>query len=491
MLIIQIELLAGRYHATPWGRNVNEGDVEWPPSSYRLARALVDVWKRRKPHWEESRIILLLEALSGTPRYLLPRASSAHTRSYLSANEKDPTAKQLIFDSFVVSEKGAKILAGFESELSTNSADDLNELLSELSFLGRSESWVRAGVVKEQQSIEWNCYPDTFGGAGSEYESVQVACLLPTGDYAHLPYRPERLGWNGKKLVRTGKACSWIEAVSLTTKRLLDEGWSDPPALAWTTYNRAVNALRSFPTPKTTKRVEVKCAKYALVSRVLPQLQETASLAERIRTHLMGIHKRMQGGDPTLVSAKFSGKTPGGKPLSGHKHAFYVPLDEDGDGRLDHLMVYAGDPFEPDELKAVDSLRSVWQPNGLPDLKLVLVSMSHENPGGWSTRWASATPFVTARHYRKGRGPYDEWLKKEILRECRHHGLPEPVDVEWISSTVNTRRPVRWFEFQRCRRGEVPLSGYGCVLTFGEPVFGPFVLGSGCHYGLGLFMPFT
>jgi len=31
MLIIELEFPAGRYHANPWGRNVNEGEVEWPP----------------------------------------------------------------------------------------------------------------------------------------------------------------------------------------------------------------------------------------------------------------------------------------------------------------------------------------------------------------------------------------------------------------------------------------------------------------------------
>ena len=35
-----------------------------------------------------------------------------------------------------------------------------------------------------------------------------------------------------------------------------------------------------------------------------------------------------------------SGKDAAGKPLKGHHHAFYVPTDEDGDGRLDHLTVW-------------------------------------------------------------------------------------------------------------------------------------------------------
>ena len=48
-VIIKLKFPAGRYHATPWGRHVNEGVPEWPPSPWRLLRALVAVWKRTCP----------------------------------------------------------------------------------------------------------------------------------------------------------------------------------------------------------------------------------------------------------------------------------------------------------------------------------------------------------------------------------------------------------------------------------------------------------
>ncbi len=37
-VIIKLTFPAGRYHATPWGRHVNEGVAEWPPSPWRLLR---------------------------------------------------------------------------------------------------------------------------------------------------------------------------------------------------------------------------------------------------------------------------------------------------------------------------------------------------------------------------------------------------------------------------------------------------------------------
>ena len=47
MLAIRFLFPAGRYHATPWGRHVNEADVEWPPSPWRLLRALIATWHRK------------------------------------------------------------------------------------------------------------------------------------------------------------------------------------------------------------------------------------------------------------------------------------------------------------------------------------------------------------------------------------------------------------------------------------------------------------
>ena len=44
---VTIRFSAGRFHATPWGHHVNEGLPEWPPSPWRLLRALVATWKRK------------------------------------------------------------------------------------------------------------------------------------------------------------------------------------------------------------------------------------------------------------------------------------------------------------------------------------------------------------------------------------------------------------------------------------------------------------
>jgi CRISPR-associated protein Csb2 len=477
MLVIELQFPTGRYHATPWGRNVNEGEPEWPPSPYRLARAVVDVWKRRKPSWSQERVEPLLQALSGPARFHLPAATFAHTRSFLSSNTKDLNDKQLIFDAYVVLEQDAKVLMGFNCDLEATSLRDLNVLLEELNYLGRSESWVRSRIVRSGSEIDWNCHPAIGTPVSDRKEMVRVACLLLPDEYARLSTKLEDF--------------IWLDALCLTTKELLDQGWSNPPALSWQNYLRPKEPLQvSLRKSPTRLQVRFRSARYALSSNVLPSIKETVSFAERVRNHLMGIHKRIRNQDPSLVSPVFSGKAPNGEPLNGHAHAFYLPLDEDGDGRLDHLMVHASQPFESSEIMALDQLRSVWQPHGRPDINFVLVSLSAETPQQRGVRWVSATPFVTSRHYRRGRGTYGEWLSAEIAKECAFHGLPSPSSVEWIPRTLHTFHPIRWLEFMRSRKSMPLLRGFGCILTFEEPVAGPFALGSGCHFGLGLFIPY-
>lgn len=478
MVIIQLEFLAGRYHATQWGRNVNEGEPEWPPAPYRLARALVDVWKRRYRDWPEERVLAVLEILSGRALFSLPPALPAHTRSYLSSNKRDPSEKQLIFDAFVAVTHDAKTLIGFEADPSPEVLRDLDTLLKELNYLGRSESWVQAKVTDLSPAPDWNCVALSDDKAFNGGETVRVAFLLPPAEY--------------QKSARRRARYAWLEALCLTTTDLLREGWSSPPALWWADYHLKAHTQRRA-TVRSAVRLQsrFRFAKYALSSTVLPSIRETVPFAERIRAHLMGIHKQIRNGDPALVSPLFSGKEPDGTPLQEHRHSFYLPLDEDGDGRLDHLLVSSAEPFDSSELSALDRLRSVWQPGGKPDVNFVLVSLSAETHGEKSSRWISATPFVTSRHYRKGRGTYEEWLTGEIKRECAYHGLLSPVSVEWVPATMlHTSRAVRWMEFTRKRKDGSSLRGHGCILTFEEPVSGPFAVGSLCHFGLGVFVPY-
>lgn len=482
MINVEIEFVARRYHANPWGRNVNEGVAEWPPSPFRLARALIDVFHRRRPDWSRERLKNVLSILAWAPMVELPPAVASHLRCYLHSNTKDPTKKQAIFDAFVALSQNARVFFGYPGDHPKEAVDDLDELLGELNYLGRSESWVRARVAPESAQHSYNCQP-LNSGSNAGTNVVQVACIRPEKDYQALASKPKKKG--------DKKSLSWVEAISLSTSELLTDGWSEPPGQRMVDYYLPSDAMKVRTRSKSRRGLSGRftCARYALHCKVPPRVLDTVPLAERVRTKLMGIHKKVMGGDPASVSPIFSGKEPDGTPAEGHYHAFYMPMDENGDGRIDHFIIQAAKPFNREELTALDRLRSVWQPDGKPDIEFVLVGLLAEAPLKLSKTFVSTTPFVTGRHHRKGRGLFQDWLADELKRECTIHGLPEPEEIVWNNGIEVQNRLLRWPEFVRSRKGLRPMQGYGCRITFPEPVPGPFALGALCHFGLGMFVP--
>ncbi len=468
MLVVELTFSAGRYHATPWGRHVNEGAVEWPPSPYRLIRALFDTWKRKRPEWDAARIERVLIALaSGPPWFRLPHASISHTRSFLSTNTRDASDRTLIFDAFAAVTPRSPVFVGWPNvTLDRATESDLDELLEQLNFLGRSESWVSARVLPGVQSVEWNCKPAT--DRAEEGDSVPIACAIPLNQ------------WRG--------GGTWLDALAFSTTNLLKARLSGPPAMQYIDYVRPADCFSVL--HKTVSRGEppIHGVLYALHSKVLPLATSTLEIAERVRVKLMGIYKVLAGG-PELVSSRFSGKDAAGTPLRGHRHVFVLPSDENHDGRLDHMLVVCRDPLDRVERLALDRLESLWQSDGRPDIRCI--------PVRWgaldellkpATRLTSVTPFVPARHYRKGRGAWPDWAAQQLVRECREQGLPEPIRVKLLE-----RRPLlggrsyRWLEFRRNRKDDEVRSGCGFEVEFDRPVLAPVALGYGCHFGLGQF----
>ncbi len=487
MVVIELRFLTGRFHATPWGRNVNEGVPEWPPSPYRLLRALYDAWKRKRPDWPESRVRLILEALGKEPPSLfLPPARAAHTRAFLSENKKDVTSRQKVFDPFVVLSPKEAVVVGWPTvSLPTDAASDLDELLGLINYLGRSESWVEARLLPHADGLKWNCAPVRAGADPEVFERVRVACSEAPDAYNQSPYGLLEKGKRGRQ-----QRLDWFDALSWSTRDLLEARRSEPPAFQYVTYLRPA---RCFEPPLVARaggrERPITAVLYALEGKVRPSVTATLEIAERVRRKLMGIHKRIVG-DPARVSLKLSGKDAKGIPLRGHRHVFILPLDKDRDGRLDHLLVTCTEPFDGNERRALDWLESIWQTKGRPGLRCIPIFW-----GGPEAIWPgvtvvrSATPFVPPRHYRKGRGEFAQWLAGEVHHEAANQNLPPLVRVTPMRCLRVGGREIRWIEFRRNRKDDPARLGYGFELEFAEPLARPIALGYSCHFGLGLFLP--
>lgn len=490
-LTIALSFLSGRFHATGWGRHVNEAAPDWPPAPWRLLRALVAVWKRKlagdalvNEHFPSA-----LAKLTAPPLYKLPPATLAHTRHYLTQKSKAENP-DLVFDGFIALTPGAEVgVLWPDAELTAAEQEALGRVLARLNYLGRAEAWCAARLANWETLDGALCaWVDTVTGeihgpTADRTESVRLLCPAPDTwnqwSYGRDAHQPDPQ-WN----------------LLAETADMQDEGWSDPPGSRWVTYLRPAHVLGpSLPARRRAAREQARpqLLRFALDGPVLPRVTETVYVAELARRRIQGIFGKLFNGQ---VSSVFSGKQDNGAPLLEHRHAFFLPVDEDRDGWLDHLLLYAAQGFGASELQAVDRWRKTRGPAGV-ELNVIWLGVEDQLPT--ARVWRSATPFVATRHYKKRGAKRDSFPPDQLpavnLREhLKQRGYPElaaqPRPLEFL---MLDGHPLAWRNFRQervfgnGRRGNAP--GKGFEIEFVEPVTGPIALGYACHFGLGLFVP--
>lgn len=492
MLALAFTFPAGRYHATPWDRHVNEGAVAWPPEPWRILRALIATWHHKLKHdgrHSEDTLGALIESLSTElPEYTLPAACHSHTRHYMPQFAAGKTS--LIFDAFTAVDREAPLgVAWPEVNLPNDQRALLDDLLAVMGYLGRAESWVEAKVV--DTATPPNCRPgdialDTQTGE-LKGELVTLYAPLPAADYQALRDRFLTDRKAQKKLGPTLPA-SLLDALSVETADLRKLGWSQAPAARKVSYLRPVDALRPKPVVRRGQAPAVVAVNFILDGKPLPRVEDSLRIGELMRIATMGQCKLAfgEGSIPPIFSGH---NLPAGNR---HRHAFYLPWDSNNDGRLDRILVYVPDGMNDAEQRILVKVRKLWDRSG-SEWRLVLEgsgspavasALAHA-----SATWESTTPYLHPWHAKKNFS-----IEDQIRRECRERGIPEPVSVEFFDEVDvgknHKRRPIHFQRF-RSRRGLSQPDRLGSFwrLTFPEPIEGPLALGFACHYGLGLFSP--
>ena len=477
MMIVGMRLVGGKFHATPWGRFPNEGAVEWPPSPYRLLRALVSSWKTSVPDAREADVLGLLKKLaSRAPSFYLPPASIGHTRHYMPPPSSGNT--NLIMDAFVlVGRSDAIRIIWPDLELDLNEAELLERLLRGLHYFGRSESWCEAFVEDPDKSDikEANCVPfeDRAGRDMNDAELVQV--LVPAPDVS-------------------------LEGLVETTSSLRKRRRLYPDGSRPLQYLR--NSMRIAPAarPFAAERATTEAVRYAIVDKVKPVVTLSLAVAETMRNAAVGKFSNANGG---ARSPLLSGKDESGAILEGHAHASYLPTDEDGDGFIDHITVVARgiDARPRGELDALLQVKSLWSTSLNRDIHLAFeghgmiadfprVPMFME-----SKRWRTASPLVLSRHMKVkktgGVAVVTDSAGAQVRRELADRYGIGAVVIEYTNPRKHMKGSrFRPFEFKRFRKRDRPGGGaYGLFLEFERPVKGPLCLGYASHFGLGLFVP--
>jgi CRISPR-associated protein Csb2 len=470
VIVFEIRFPSGRFHATPWGHHVNEGVPEWPPSPWRIVRALAAALYTRCGELDRATALAALGLLAAPPSFTLPPATASHTRHYLAQNTLDRSGR-LVFDAFVALERAQRILVHWPIDPSPAERRALAAMASEVSYLGRAEAWCDMRLLGEAEDAEVpNCTPSD-GTAVQGVTVERVLCPAP--------------GFTEQDLGRT-------------TSELHKEGWSDPPGTRWAFYRRPSGALRpgvqgAAPEVRTNRPT---VAELALGGKVLPLFTDAVSVAEQIRRAAMG---RFGTPPSPVLSGKDANST---ARQDQHRHAHYVPEARGSTNRVTHVMVYAPEGFGEAEQQALAKIDYLEQKHMRPTLDVVLVGFGKEDDFAQSSklfrisrRWRSKTPFVLPRHPKKGKDTPEE----QLLRELSLRGFPTPVGMERSEGAAlfdpgaGEEGRKRWLSFQMQRtrdrgRDAAGTAGFaGFVIEFAEAQRGPILLGYGAHYGLGQF----
>lgn len=521
MPTVKLRFPGGRYHATPWGHHVNEGLIEWPPSPWRLLRAFIACgfssqgWAEIPP--AARRLIDKLAAV--LPLYRMPTASAAHSRHFMPVGvlAKGREQTTLVFDTWANVGSG-ELVIHWPCELDAEEADLLGKLSSSLGYLGRSESWVDAQLTDEVPA-EWNAVPCVeHEHRGPGWEQVSLMAAISPADYERLreaqaqealrPFQGQRQTAPVKKKQAQAIAPYPTDLLSCLKKDTAwwkGHGWSQPPGSRRVLYWRRSDALQiAVPTaPRRASADTVTTMLLALTTAsgnrsALPPVTRTLPQAELFHRAIIG----RLGNGHRVNCPELTGKDEFDQPLRDHhEHAHTIPVDLDGDGHLDHIIVYARVGLRDAAQQAVRTLRRTWTKGGEGDLQVAVVGSGDLDilrrlpaplkleldgilgPPDGATVWESLTPFVLPKTLdRRSKRSVVGQVNAELV--SRH--LPEATSVE---IDLELTRALRHYVRRRVHGGVPPKvdAGYGLRIQFAKPIRGPLLLGYASHYGLGLF----
>lgn len=446
---LAIRFPTGRYHATPWGRAVNEAAIEWPPSPWRLLRALYATWQWRASDIDCAAVETALGALAQAPSFRLPRHAEAHTRHYY-PDAAYGTDKA--FDPFAVLDPVAELVLRWPSSLDEQSRAVIGRLSRLLPYLGRADSLCQARLltIEEADRLPMDGWSDPGDLGSLDRPATRVlASVLPLN----------------------------LAALLATTTAVRRGGRTTPPGARWLSYPAVIPARPPAIRRKLPRRTAVTAVRFALTGPVRPTYHQAVLYGHALRR--AALHHAPD-------SATLSGRTIEGIRRDDHTHAHYLFFDENGDGLIDSAVVWAREGLGDTDVAALVSIRQLrFGEPGFRPLRLAVEasgSTSDLLPPEWvgqDRRWRSVTPFAPYRHAQK-RQLHSDFVAAEVARELMTRGLPPASDVRLTTGP--------WLSFRRRRELRDPeLRGLGLELTLSEPTAGPLALGALSHFGLGLF----
>ena len=546
MFALAFRFPAGRYHATPWGRNVNEADVAWPPEPWRLLRALIAAYWRKgdRARWSDDDLARLVDALAETlPEYSLPAgAVHAHTRHYMPTGTlaKGRPKTTLVFDAFLRLPRRSTLVAAWPHVTLTPEAFALAaDLTRAVGYLGRAESWALCEALAEWDG-RVNCRPlddsphgdpvrllapRTPDGYAAERQRImddmkrqmRAAAARPPTERAIEKQLDKALTSKGRRAHTLPERL--LDALTLDTADYQDRGWSRPPAAREVVYARApeaapgVVARAAGRRPARTRRDLPTVARFLLAGRPPPRVEDTVKIGELMRRAALAQFgwRRDEAANRRIPLAppEISGRDADGKPLRdpSHRHAFWLPEDADGDGWIDHVSVVVRDGMSREVQAGLDRITRLWlppkhrseevdtEPGGVREWRLALEGFGR--PADFADgarifatcrRWRSVTPFLASGHLKASGYPGE--VRRLLKRRGLHADDAHVTELKAIDIGGTPRRAVHFHRFRSRGREAQPDAGGALLrIVLARPTQGPLAIGYASHFGLGLSVP--
>jgi CRISPR-associated protein Csb2 len=466
MLTIKIELIANRYHANPWNRAHVEGMVEWPPSPWRILRAILAGGFAAKV--EEPDLKSLVGKLSESfPSFYLPQGSYLQIRS----PRKDLTGDtdfikpgKDIVDAYLNFDASDRIIWIFwdNLDLAENEKSLLARCLAYCRYLGRREADAVWTIADEHPPM--NARPDPTG-------ITRVACS--DGNIDNLLKSPYQ--------------------------SLAKELRSSVPGLIWQSYHVDEHPQKGLTfTPPTYYRAEL-----IICTKGMPKAESTLVWSDRLHRSLVS----------KLPVPNFTGCDAEHNPLKTHDHIFIQPTIEHG--VLNGFTLDSAQGFSDQELQILHGLckHPLWFGKSEPQVRVVSLGIEC---GPASRVWTSVTPFFLTRYplmrngkprliagtqYQKDGPEYQALTALCYLPQMRlspsecdfqehQQGLAmlSNGQVIAIAKTQIWPKSGQWNTDRKHGRKTLAI-GFRVRLVFPDVVNGPIGIGYSAHMGLGCLRP--
>lgn len=492
----------GRYHANPWRAFAfDDPHGEWPPSPWRLLRAILarsfQLSRERENAGDDALRQMLVRVFCqsdiswqlpaqswrgpGLQQYqpsefkkIPAAAAKPGEKTYNTTKNKD--------NFWLISPENDALFWIVDGEnWNRELLAHLDECLARMIYFGRAESLTAIERLKESDdTIRPNCK------LIEKRTSSSVPVLCPTAD-------------------------ATFEQVACQTHADAVANSTTPPGAVWKYAERParIRPAVKLPTRKVLQPTQI--LQFAIGGRVFPPQRYWLRITEKFRgialrqlaQQLTGKRDAKFAGLPSEIRARFSlltGKSADDTALTKHQHTTFF-LIPDSQGKPSRLICWRKEPFADEEqaaLLAAAAAPLAWD-FGSADWKLRLVPLPIETPlppgkniFGKSAVWETLTPFVPPLHVfgRNGKPKAGCEIEAQVKSLLSDSKLPT-ANVTVLSPPD---APAQWVKVHRPRRSRKEQTNddkraFSIRLQFADSVTGPITLGHSSHFGLGLFVP--